>query len=75
MFIIWLVSWSPGASAGTQITATARTRAATPTTRARTSPRTHSFSASTTASPGGFSKIGPQVRDTEFVANYQVPDS
>jgi NAD-dependent dihydropyrimidine dehydrogenase PreA subunit len=26
-------------------------------------------------SPGGFSKIGPQVRDTEFVANYQVPDS
>jgi len=26
-------------------------------------------------SPGGFSKIGPQVRDTEFVANYQVPES
>jgi hypothetical protein len=21
-------------------------------------------------SPGGFSKIGPQVRDTEYVANY-----
>jgi hypothetical protein len=49
MFIIWLVSWSPGASAGTQITATAKARAATPTNRARSSPWTHSFSASTTA--------------------------
>ena len=26
-------------------------------------------------SPGGFSKIGPLVRDTAFVANYQLPDS
>jgi hypothetical protein len=49
MAIIWLVPCRPGASAGTQSTATARTRAATPTTRARSSPRTYSFSASTTA--------------------------
>ena len=26
-------------------------------------------------SPGGFAKIGPQVRDTAFVADYQLPDS
>ena len=26
-------------------------------------------------SPGGFAKIGPQVRDTAFIANYQLPDS
>ena len=43
MLIIWLVLWSPGASAGTQITAAAKARAATPTTRARSSPRTQSF--------------------------------
>jgi Resolvase, N terminal domain/Helix-turn-helix domain of resolvase len=49
MAIIWPVPWRPGASAGTQITATARTRAATPTILARSSPRAHSFSASTTA--------------------------
>jgi hypothetical protein len=38
MSIIWLVLWSPGASAGTQITATAKARAATPTALARCSP-------------------------------------
>jgi hypothetical protein len=48
MSIIWLAPWSPGASAGTQVTATAKARAARPTTRARTSPCTHSFAASTT---------------------------
>jgi hypothetical protein len=37
MLIIWLVSWSPGASAGTQITATAKARAAMPTARESTS--------------------------------------
>ena len=26
-------------------------------------------------SPGGFAKIGPLVRDTAFVADYQLPDS
>jgi hypothetical protein len=49
MAIIWLVACSPGASPGAQITATAKARAARPTTRASSSPCTHSFSASTAA--------------------------
>ena len=51
MPIIWLVPWSPGASAGTQITATAKARAATPTARVRSSPSTHSCSVCTWSEP------------------------
>jgi hypothetical protein len=48
MPIIWLVPWSPGVSAATQIAVTAKAREATPTARVRTSPLIHSFSTSTT---------------------------